>query len=507
MLDYQQLRSILDSGIALTTEKDRNRLYELLVGTAMNITNCDAGTLYLYQNNSLVFKIMKTLSQNVSRGENGEIIDLPPVPLEEGNVCAYAAIHKKLINIPDVYHSTMFDFSGPKKYDAITGYHTGSMLVIPLMDAEGTLVGVLQLINALDRGAGRIIAFDTEDEFVIRSLGSMAAVTILNAIYIEQIRSQLHSFVNAFATAVDERTPYNGEHTRKVTIYTGLLIDSLNERYKKGEQTDFHFEKRDRVQLLMAAALHDVGKMVVPLTVMNKDSRLGNRLEDIQNRFELLAAYYDLDHFKGQITDAERQEKHAFLRDSLEFIQKINKAGFLSDEELARAADIAGRTYRKPDGNEIPYLTAYEAECLSIRRGTLTDEERKIIQSHVEMTKQILEKVQFNKEYGDVIRLAVSHHEMLDGSGYPNHLKADQLDAGSRILAVTDIYDALTSSDRPYKTPIPRPKAFTILKDMVKEGKLDGRLVTGLEIALSRFTDEEIKAMTQDRSQGFFRTV
>ena len=123
------------------------------------------------------------------------------------------------------------------------------------------------------------------------------------------------------------------------------------------------------------------------------------------------------------------------------------------------------------------------------------------------MTKQILEKVQFNKEYGDVIRLAVSHHERLDGSGYPNHLKADQLDGGARILAVTDIYDALTSSDRPYKTPIPRPKAFAILKDMAKAGKLDERMVNGLEAALSRFTDEEIKAMTQDRSQGFFRTV
>ncbi|MBP5294571.1 MAG: HD domain-containing protein [Lachnospiraceae bacterium] len=507
MLVYSQLRSILNSGIALTTEKDRNKLYEMLISTAMSITNCDAGTLYLYKDNSLSFKIMKTLSQNVSRGENGEEIDLPPVPLKEENVCAYAAIHRKLVNVPDVYHSTMFDFSGPKKYDSITGYHTESMLVIPLMDAEETLVGVLQLINAIDRGTGKVIPFDSEDEFVIRSLGSMAAVMILNAIYIEQIRSQLHSFVNAFATAVDERTPYNGEHTRKVTIYTGLLIDSLNERFKKGEQTDFFFEKKDRVQLLMAAALHDVGKMVVPLSVMNKDSRLGNRLEDIQNRFELLAAYYDLDHYKGKITDEEKLKEQAFLKDSLEFIQRINKVGFLTDEDLARTVDIAGRAYCKPDGSKIPFLTAYEAECLSIRRGTLTDEERKIIQSHVEMTKQILEKVQFNKEYRDVIRLAVSHHEMLDGSGYPNHLKADQLDAGSRILAVTDIYDALTSADRPYKTPIPRPKAFAILKDMAKEGKLDGRLVNGLEIALSRFTDEEIKAITADRTHGFFKTV
>ena len=507
MLVYSQLRSILNSGIALTTEKDRNKLYEMLISTAMSITNCDAGTLYLYKDNSLSFKIMKTLSQNVSRGEDGEEIDLPPVPLKEENVCAYAAIHRKLVNIPDVYHSTMFDFSGPKKYDSITGYHTGSMLVIPLMDAEGTLVGVLQLINAQDRETGKVVAFDAEDEFVIRSLGSMAAVTILNAIYIEQIRNQLHSFVNAFATAVDERTPYNGEHTRKVTIYTGLLVDYLNDSYKDGIQKDFYFEKRDRVQLLMAAALHDVGKMVVPLSVMNKDSRLGDRLEDVRNRFELLAAYYDLDYFKGTISEEERQEKHRNLKDSLDFIQKINRVGVLSDEELARSAEIAGQTYRKPDGSVIRFLTDYEADCLLIRTGTLTDEERKIIESHVDMTKQILEKVQFNKEYGDVIRLAVSHHERLDGSGYPNHLKADQLDAGARILAVTDIYDALTSSDRPYKTPIPRPKAFAILKDMAKAGKLDERMVNGLEAALSRFTDEEIKAMTQDRSQGFFRTV
>ena len=171
MLVYSQLRSILNSGIALTTEKDRNKLYEMLISTAMSITNCDAGTLYLYKDNSLSFKIMKTLSQNVSRGEDGEEIDLPPVPLKEENVCAYAAIHRKLVNIPDVYHSTMFDFSGPKKYDSITGYHTGTMLVIPLMDAEGTLVGVLQLINAQDRETGKVVAFDAEDEFVLVALG------------------------------------------------------------------------------------------------------------------------------------------------------------------------------------------------------------------------------------------------------------------------------------------------------------------------------------------------
>ena len=227
MLTNRELREIVDIGIALTTEKNKNRLLEMILKKAMDISNCDAGTLYLYTGESLEFKIMKTLSQGVSKGENGEKIDLPPVPLQEENVCAYSAIHNELINIEDVYNSQRFDFSGPRKYDAITGYRTQSMIVIPMADAEAELVGVLQLMNAKDE-AGNVIPFTEDAEFVLRSMGSQAAVSVSNMKYLEEIRKQLHSFVSAFATAVDERTPYNGSHTRKVAVYAIIFPISCN---------------------------------------------------------------------------------------------------------------------------------------------------------------------------------------------------------------------------------------------------------------------------------------
>ncbi len=491
MLGREELREVVHIGIELTTEKDKNRLLEKMLIKAMDISGCDAGTLYLFRDNCLHFKIMKTLSQNVSRGEHGEEIDLPPVPLAEGNVCAYAAIHRELVNIADVYHSDRFDFSGPKKYDSITGYRTGSMLVIPMEDAENVLVGVLQLMNKLDEN-GNVIVFTEDDEFAIRSLGSMAAVSLSGMIYIDEIKEQLHSFVSAFATAVDERTPYNGSHTRKVTVYAGILADYINEKHRLGE-TEEYFDENRKEQLELAAALHDIGKMTVPLSVMNKATRLDDGLQKVEDRFRLLGAYCEIDYCKGRLTKEEYEEKSAYFTDSMEFIRAVNAAGFMPDEKLARVAEIAGHTYTTESGEEIPYLTEYEKNCLSIRKGTLTDEEREIMESHVVMTEKILDQVHFNVRYSNVKRFAASHHELLNGSGYPRHLTAEDLELESRILAVVDVYDALTCTDRPYKTPIPKPKAFGILHSMAEEGKLEDRLIVWLEEALRDVSDQDIE--------------
>ena len=190
-MDRADLHEIVAIGSELTAEKDKRLLLEKLLVEAMKISACDAGTLYLYEKGRLAFHVMKTLSQNVSLV--GKDITLPPVELREENVCAYAAIHRELVNIPDVYHSDRFDFSGPKRYDGITRYHTGSMLVVPLEDSEQKLIGVLQLINKLD-GEGRVVPFTEDDEFSLQSLGSMTAVSLANMIYSELIRDSSKTF-------------------------------------------------------------------------------------------------------------------------------------------------------------------------------------------------------------------------------------------------------------------------------------------------------------------------
>ena len=482
-LEYKDFEKILNIGIELCREKNRNRLLASIIENAMQITHCDAGTLYLYQDNSLVFRIMETLSMGVRRGAYGEPIeDMPPVAMSEKNVCAYTAIHREIVNVPDVYDSDRFDFVGPKRYDALTGYHTQSMLVIPIENNENELLGVLQLINAMDE-KGDIIPFDRQYHITIRSLGSMAAIELTNLAYVEELKAQLHSFVEAFATAVDERTPYNGTHTRKVAEYSGILADYINKKHKTGECEEF-FDEEHREKLLLAALLHDIGKMVIPLRIMNRATRLDKDIVQIEERFKLLAAYYETDMLRGRITQEEYGDKLKELDEELEFIRRIDAVGFLDDENYAHVQELAVKCHIKEDGTVTPYLTKHETDCLSVRKGTLTEEDRRQMESHAEMTGKILEKVHFRKNYSMVPKWATDHHEYLDGTGYPNHLKGEEIDIETRILTVTDIYDALTSTDRPYKKPMPRQRAFEVLRSMAKEGKVELRLVDWLDEAL-----------------------
>ena len=495
MLSERNLRDVVRLGIELSAEKDKNRLFEKLLGTAMEITGCDAGTLYLFKDGLLHFKVMKTLSQGVSRGEKGETIDLPPVALREENVCAFAAIRRELVNIPDVYTSDRFDFSGPKRYDSLTGYRTGSMLVIPLEDQEIGLIGVLQLINKEDE-SGTVIPFTPEDEFILQSLGSMTAVSLSNMLFVGEIKSQMFSFVQAFATAVDERTPYNGTHTRKVTIYAGLVAAEINRLHAKGK-TDDYFDEARREQLVLAAALHDIGKMIVPLKVMNKATRLDEGLETVRQRFRLLDAYLERDTLAGRFSPEEGARLRAELKADLALIVEKDGAGFLPDDALESLSAIAAKRYEAPDGTVVPYLTEGEAVCMLIRKGTLSDEERRIMESHVVMTDKILSKVRFSPKYAQARHFAATHHELLNGRGYPDHLTAEDLPLESRILTVVDVFDALTCTDRPYKKPIPRPKAFAILRDMAQNGQIEERLVDYLESALEDVEIEDIERMAQ----------
>lgn len=482
-LTVQNFKDILNVGIQLTVEKDGNKLLNTIVEKGMQITNCDASTLYLYEDDVLKFRIMRTVSQNVCRGKDGEeITDIPPVPFKEENVCAYTAIHRKVVNIEDVYNSDEFDFSGPKRYDAMTGFRTQSMLVIPVENNTGELIGVLQMMNAQDED-GNVIPFDPQYEIIIRSLGSLAAIELTNIQYVQEIKEQLHSFVEAMATAIDERTPYNGSHTRKVAEYATVLARKINEKYQLGETEEFFDDDRmERLQL--AALLHDIGKMIIPRSVMNRATRLDGDMATLEDRIALLKCYYEIDYLKQKITEQEYTEKETLLDDIIEFVHRIDSVGFLQEEDFNRVQELATMYYEKQDGEKVYYITERERVCLSVRKGTLTDEDRKIMESHVTMTAKILSKVHFNKNYLDVPRWAAEHHEYLNGSGYPNHISGEQLDVETRILAIADIYDALTASDRPYKPPMPKAKACAILHSMVEEGKLEERFVDWLEEAV-----------------------
>lgn len=476
------MSKVLETGIKLSKEKDRNVLFNDILDCCMSITGCDAGTLYLVEDDSLSFKVMKTISLSIDKGRNGEKIDLPNVPLRETNICAYSVIHKLTVNIEDVYKSDLFDFSGPRNYDKMTGYHTQSMLTIPLLNQEEHVVGVLQLINAKDE-AGTIIPFDADYEKILLSLASQAAIAVANIKYMQEIEEQMWSFTEAMAVAIDARTPYNATHIRKVAEYAGLVADAINAAHFLGKEDEF-FDKNRKNQLVMAALLHDLGKIVTPRDVMNKATKLEKSIELMMARFHSFKDKYKIAYLEGRLDEASYQNKIASVDEVIELSNKINATEFLDDETEARLQSVLDLKYEEPGTEPIPYFTDYEKENLLIKKGTLTKEEREIMENHVTLTAQILSNVHFNEAYAPVAGWASMHHEYLDGSGYPNHIKGDALCTEARILAVCDICDALLASDRPYKKPKSKEVAFKIMDSMVNEGKLDKKYVDYLRTIL-----------------------
>ncbi|MBO5094350.1 MAG: HD domain-containing protein [Lachnospiraceae bacterium] len=287
----------------------------------------------------------------------------------------------------------------------------------------------------------------------------------------------LYSTVAAFTKAIDERTPYNASHTMQVAGYVRGALAFLNRKYRE-EGGGVCFSAEDCEQIIMAACLHDVGKLVIPLSIMNKSTRMGEGgLERIHQRYLLIRAYLDIDHLEGRLeTEAWHRQKEE-LSELERRIEAADNARPLASEERRYFAGMAGRTYRGGAGGEIPWLTDEEAANLQIEHGTLNTEERKNMEYHAVATEKILKEIHFGKKYDKVLQIAGAHHEFLDGSGYPRCLRGEQIPTGSRLLTIADIYDSLVATDRPYKSPIPADKAKQILREMAEEGKLDAQLV------------------------------
>ncbi len=472
-MEQTQADKILEIGILLAAERNYDELLSKIVECAMELTQSDGGTLYLYEEDQLKFCITKTLSRHVNRkGMSGE--QYPPVAMDERNVCAYSAIHRKLLNIDDVYSCEEFNFSGPREYDKLTGYHTKSMLVFPLVNHEEKLVGVVQLINAQNE-AKEVVPYKKKYEKILESLGSQAAVAVSNMKYVQEMEQLMFTITQVFTDAIDTRIPYNYYHSRNVYLYARELVDYINRQHEQG-LCDRSFTAEERDELLMAALMHDIGKMVIPNEVINKTTRLDKRQDLVEERFEHLAALYYIDYLKGRIAGEEWEKAGEYLAQARVRTEEINVKPHLSDEDVAYITDLASRVYTDADGRQIRYLTPEEEECLTVRRGNLTQGERDIICSHVTYTETYLRKMNFGKRYPHIIQWTGAHHEYLDGSGYPRGLKGDEIPFEARILTVVDMFEALTSADRPYKKSIQDDKAFAMLADMAAEGKIDKRI-------------------------------
>ena len=286
-----------------------------------------------------------------------------------------------------------------------------------------------------------------------------------------ELKKQMWSFTEAMAAAIDERTPYNASHTRNVAKYCGMVADYVNKQHRRRKEKE-HFSERRKEQLVMGALLHDIGKVAVPLSVMNKATRLDGKEKEITDRLDNIRLRAEVLMLKGEMDEPGFRELEARTEQAKALVEKVNATGFIDDDTEKDLKEVLEYSF-----GEDPFFTEDEKECLSIKKGTLTAEERKVMESHVSITKRILSKVYFNKYFRNSPLYAGQHHECLNGTGYPDGLKAEELSADSRIMAVCDICDALLATDRPYKKPLPFEKAFDIMRDMAKQGKIDGKYV------------------------------
>ena len=475
-MNQADMKKLLEMGIRLSTERDMDDLLEYILQCMMDLAHCDAGTLYLLDNEALHFMIMRNDTMGTYIGGKGNQPRLPPVPLHRENVCALSLIENRTIRIEDVKNCKDYDFSGPIRYDAMTGYNTRSMLVTPMRSREGNRIGVIQLINAMDK-EGRVCEFDEELALVIENAAAQSAITIQNVRYLDDIKDLFSSFVRVMSSAVEERTPYNSSHTKNMVAYGTRFLDFLNLQAEQvGEPLPFPPDRRE--ELLMSIWLHDIGKLVTPLEVMNKAARLlPEQRVDFLHRMEVVRLLSEIDFLSGRISAEDRDAVARQVRQAIELVDSVNTAGFVTDERLEELKALAGLTYTGENGKLESWLTPEEHAMLCIRKGTLSGAEREIMEGHVVITGKLLSQIRFSGDLAHVPQWAASHHELLNGSGYPNHLSGDAIPFEVRIITILDIFDALVANDRPYKKGMPVDRALSILQSMAeREGKLDPEL-------------------------------
>lgn len=490
----KQIEKLNSIGASLSKEKDRCKLLEIILIGAKEITNADAGTLYLVENNNLNFEIIRTDSLNFSMGgTTGQEITLPPIALydEQGepnlqNISAYAAVKDEIVNIPDAYNAEGFDFKGIKAYDKKNQYRSTSFLTIPMKNHENRIIGVLQLINCTDLNTGKVIPFSDTDQKSANSLASQAAVAISNFTLVENLRDLLETFIEVIAAAIDDKSPYTGDHCRRVPEIANLIAQAINDT-QSGKFKDATFSEQDFYELNIAALLHDCGKITTPVHVVDKATKLEtifDRMAIIDQRIQtllkeekinLLELKMNCDNLQTiQQAEADYESFSQQLMADHDFLKKCNLGSeFMSDELIAELNRIAAYRWTDNTGKQQALISDDELMNLCIRKGTLNEEERTIINHHIVMTQNMLEALPFPHHLKNVPEIAANHHERMDGKGYPNGIKAGELSIQARLMCIADVFEALTATDRPYKKAMNLSTTLNILGKMTLESHLD----------------------------------
>ena len=500
-----ELGELIAIARAISSERDQAKLLGLILEKSRYVTGADAGSVYIVEGQALNPR-ERTLRFMVSQNDSLQI-DFREftMNIDDSSIVGRAVISRQVINIPDLYEldqegKNPWGFQHDKSFDRKTGYQGRSMLTVPMINQRDEVIGVIQLINKRRDGAPKLLApadftewvvpFDKRSEELSSTLASQAGISLENTLLYVDIQRLFDGFVNAAVTAIESRDPTTSGHSYRVATLTVGLAEIVDKE-ASGPFQGVRFSPDHLKEIEYAGLLHDFGKVGVREQVLVKAKKLYEPDRDlVLARFDYIRKSVENEALKRKLDlvvkegmgSAERhfaeldeglRAKLAELDTYIAFILKANEPTVLAEGSFEKLAEIAGLQYADARGQAQSYLTGAEVSALRLPRGSLTSEERLEIESHVVHTYNFLENIPWGRKYGKIPTIAGSHHEKLDGTGYPRGLKADEIRIESRMMTIADIFDALTASDRPYKKAVPVPKALDIIGFEVKDGKCD----------------------------------
>lgn len=498
----QRLQKLLEIGTLLSAERDLLRLLTLILQESRLLTSADAGAIFVREDEirpvpdatgrDRTHTVTPYLSLKVAQNDS---IVFPfkemKLPFDGKTLSGHVALTGEILNLPDVYRIPKdAPYSYSTAFDEASGYRCRSMLVVPMKNREGESIGALQLINkkkdptallntreAVERF---VVPFDPFDEEFLLALASQAAVCVEKAKLYEDIEKMFEGLVNSFTLALERRNRTTYGHCIRVARYAVAIAEAVNDSPPE-LFGGYRFGPAELKELRYAALLHDIGKIAVPEAVLDKENKLLDS--------EIRTIEYRLHYARLQGKPAEKIARW------IEAIRRINIPRGFTEADQKVLDEIRAERFVDVDGQERPLLTDHEYENLAVARGNLTPAERRQIEHHIVDTWEILKRIPWPKDYVWVANIAACHHEKIDGSGYPWKLRGDEIPLGGQILAIVDIFEALTARDRPYKPPIPVDKAIAIIQQEVDRGALNPKL-------WKLFLDRKIYALFSDET-GF----
>jgi HD-GYP domain-containing protein (c-di-GMP phosphodiesterase class II) len=485
-------------GISLSSESEGHKLLQLILKGAKRIINADGGAIYkVTDGNKIDLSMLQIDSIPLEMGLGKG----PPAALEGLNeeakrrtTEARAAVTQETVNVPDIYSYVSHDVSGNHAFDRVVGNRSRSVLAVPMKNHENEVTGVIQLLNARDKRTGEVTSFTMENQRLLESLASQAGVALSKNEMVQVYKSLFESLVELIAKAIDEKSPYTGDHCRRVPILVEMLTEAAC-RTREGNLKSFNLTEDELYELKVATLLHDCGKVTTPVHIIDKATKLEkifDRIHLIDTRFEVLKRDAEISFIRRKVSSLEsgeafdNQAEEKKLRDYLdgigrdrETLHAANVGAERMDESLRDQVKAMTGKYRwvNPGGQEEPLVSEEEIYHLLIPKGTLSPEDREIINYHMVATIKMLESLSYPKQLRNIPKYAGTHHERQDGSGYPRGLKGEEIPIQGRIMAIADVFEALTAKDRPYKKPLTLSESLRILKSMRDQGKLDPDLV------------------------------